>query len=337
MSLRKFFWLAALGALLQGLAGTARAQVDYSIYGVADFSYGRFQPSGLLPANRFNSNSMTASFVGVNLSDGLDGGWKPGLTLETFVRFQDFKTGRNDRDPLLSRNAFVFLNSRFGNVQLGRLQTLLFNVTTRFNAFGNSVAFSPAVRHLFAAGNLEGVQGDFYWDRALGYQSPKLFENTTLSLMHAQGSSDERGSYNGGTVVFAQGVGAISFSAQHVSVFNGIDTPIAETAWQLGGSYNFGIAQVFGQLSATADGGLGVHSRIATGGVKWAIGPGYVLAQVAATRASGAAVDRRQTTASAGYLYSYDSQTDFYLVGMNDRVSGQTNGVSVAAGVRLQF
>ena len=36
-----------------------------------------------------------------------------GITLETFVRFQDFKTGRNDNDPALSRKAFVSLASNY--------------------------------------------------------------------------------------------------------------------------------------------------------------------------------------------------------------------------------
>ena len=94
--------------------------------------------SGFEPVHRFNSNSLSASFVGVNASYGFDGGWKPGITLETFVRFQDFKTGRNDNDPVLSRKAFVSLASNYGALSVGRLQTLLFDTTARFNAMGNS-------------------------------------------------------------------------------------------------------------------------------------------------------------------------------------------------------
>ena len=39
--------LAAFGLL--GVASAAHAQLDYSAYGVADFSYGRFEPSGFEP------------------------------------------------------------------------------------------------------------------------------------------------------------------------------------------------------------------------------------------------------------------------------------------------
>ena len=144
-----------LGPLLGGLlaCGMAQAQLDHSFYGVADLSWGRFEPSGLYRQHRFNSNSLTASFIGATGSYGFENGVTAGVTLETFYRFQDLRTGRNDHDPLLSRNAFVSLTHRdWGQVRAGRLQTLLFNTTARFNALGNSVGCSPAVRHLFAAG-----------------------------------------------------------------------------------------------------------------------------------------------------------------------------------------
>jgi predicted porin len=135
----------ALGAAALLLcASGAQAQADYSLYGVFDLSYGRFEASGALPQNRFNSNSLSASFIGANAKLGLDGGWTPGISLETFLRFQDGKTGRRDNDPKLSRNAFVSLNSDYGFFRLGRLQTFMFDATNRFNAFGNSPAFSPA-------------------------------------------------------------------------------------------------------------------------------------------------------------------------------------------------
>src|SRR4051812_42663529 len=62
-----------LGALL-AVPALAWAQLDYNAYGVADLSWGRFEPSGSLKDNRFNSNSLSASFVGVNARDSLDGG-----------------------------------------------------------------------------------------------------------------------------------------------------------------------------------------------------------------------------------------------------------------------
>lgn len=326
-------WLAAAAF---AAAGAAQAQADATVYGVADFSYGRFEPSGQLPFHRYNSNSLTASFVGVNAKYGLEGGWTPGITLETFVRFQDAQSGRNQNDPLLSRNAFVSLASEYGVLRVGRLQTFLFDATVRFNALGNSVAFSPAVRHVFAAGNLEGVQGDFYWNRAASWQSPS-FEGVTVSVMGAQGESTNKGDLAGGTVIVNRGLLAVGLSAQSVKIDNGIDDPTDEQTLQLGATYNFGWARVFGQFTATRDRGLDVDSRIASFGANVPLGPGNLLLQTAVTKATGPAVDRRHGTTSVGYVYPWDSVTDFYVIGMDDRVKGQTRGASAAFGARLRF
>lgn len=331
-SFRTFF----MGISLLFVALAARAQTDYSAYGVLDFSYGRFEPSGFVRVDRFNSNSMSASFVGVEVKHGFDGGWTPGITLETFLRFQDFKAGRRDTDPLLSRNAYASLASPYGTLRVGRLQTFLFDTTARFNALGNSVAFSPAMRHVFGSGNLEGVQGDFYWNRAVSYASPN-WEGVTTNVMVGQGPEGQRGDLAAANLILSRGLFAAALSWQHVHVNNGIDDPTIESTWQLGATYNFGIARVFGLYTQTQDSGLDVRSRISSVGASVPIGPGLVQVQGGYTTVAGPAVDRRHTSVSAAYLYPYNSLTDLYVVGMDDRIRGQTKGVSGAAGVRLRF
>ena len=336
MAHNKNLRVAAVGALLLGAAFAAQAQADYTAYGVLDFSYGRFEPSGQIREHRFNSNSMSASFVGLNAKYGLDDGWTPGITLKSFVRFQDFKGGRNDNDPALSRNAFVSLGSNYGSLRVGRLQTFLFDATARFNALGNSPAFSPALRHVFLSGNLEGVQGDFYWNRAISYQTPNL-EGVAVNLMYGQGPSAARGDYSGASVVASRGLLSVSLAAQRVHVDDGINDPTIENTWQLGAIYNFGLARLFGQYTQTNDIGLEVTGKILSGGVVAPLGPGNLHLQFAYTTSKGPAVDRKHTSVSAAYLYPYDSVTDIYAVGMDDRVRGQTRGASVAGGVRWRF
>ena len=336
MTCENVLWRVLVAVVLMVAAVSARAQADYSLYGVADFSYGRFEPSGFEAVHRFNSNSLTASFVGVNASYAFDGGWKPGVTLETFVRFQDFKTGRTDNDPALSRKAFLSLASDYGNFSVGRLQTLLFDTTTRFNAMGSSVAFSPAIRHIFASGNLEGVQRDFYWNRAAGYVSPN-WEGVTGSVMYGLGPNDQRSDLAGANIVVSRGLFAAALSMQRVHLNDGINDPTAETTWQLGATYNFGWARLFGLYTHTDDKGLDVRSNLYSGGASVPLGTGTLQLQAGFTKATGPAVDRRHTSVSAAYLYAYDSVTDIYVVGMNDRVRGQTEGVSVAIGARYRF
>jgi predicted porin len=327
---------ATIAASLCGAAFAAQAQTEFTPYGNLDWSYGRFEPSGLFREHRVNSNSLSATFVGANLKRGFDDGWTLGANIETFLRFQDLKTGRRDSDPPLSRNAFVSLASNYGTVRVGRLQTYLFDTTTRFNAFGNSFAASPAIRHIFGAGNIEGVQGDFYWNRAVSYTTPN-WEGVTGNLMLARGGNGVEGDYAAGNVVISRGLLAVAISAQKVHINDGIAEPTDETTFQLGATYNFGLARVFGLYTQTQDRGLDVRSRIASAGVTVPLGPGSVLAQIGHTTATGAAVDRKHTSTSLGYVYPYDSRIDLYVLGMDDRIKGQTNGLTAAGGVRFRF
>jgi len=330
-------WLRAVaGALLLACPLLAHAQLDYNGYGVADLSWGRFEPSGSIKDDRFNSNSLSATFIGINVKDGLDGGWTPGLTLETFFRFQDFATGRKPNDPLLSRNAFVSLASPYGSVRVGRLQTYLFDTTVRFNALANSIAFSPAVRHVFQSGNLEGVQGDFYWDRAVSYSTPNL-DGLTVNAMFAKGAAAHRGDYGGTSIVWAHGLFAGALSMQRVHLNDGFNDPTIENTLQAGATYDFGVARTFAESTWTNDIGLGVRSRVVSLGAAIPLGPGTLDLQAAFTKATGLAVDRKHTSTSAAYLYAYDSLTDLYVAAMDDRVRGQTRGRSAAIGVRHKF
>ncbi|MEP6739048.1 MAG: porin [Caldimonas sp.] len=329
--------LGFLALLLLLACMPARAQFDYSAYGVLDLSYGRFEPSGAVRENRWNSNSLSASFVGVNAKYGLDGGWTPGINLETFLRFQDLKTGRNDNDKFLSRNAFVSLaNNDYGLLRVGRLQSYLFEATSRFNAFGNSIAFSPAVRQVFLDGGLESIQGDFYWDRAISYSTPRI-EGVSGNVMYALGRNNGRGDYAGGSVIISRGLLGVSLAAQRVHVNDGIADETSETTYQLGATYNFGWARLFAQHTYIDDRGQEARSRSYTAGASIPLGPGSVLTQMAYSTTSGPAVDRRRTTTSLGYVYSYDTLTDFYVLGSDDRERRQTRGVSYALGVRYTF
>lgn len=327
-----------LGTTMLSLAAaSAQAQADYAANGVLDLSYGRFEPSGFVREHRFNSNSLSASFVGVTAKYGLEGGWTPGVTVESFLRFQDWDIGRNKNDPFFSRNAFFSLASKYGTLRIGRMQTYLFDSTARFNAMGNSVAFSPAIRHVFASGNLEGVQGDFYWNRAISYSTPNL-EGITGNVMYSQGQNRTRGDRAAASLIVSKGLFGASLSVQRVHRDDGIIDPVvSENTWQIGATYNFGIVRAFGLYTQTNDAGLDVHSKLKSGGVEVPLGPGKLQMQIGRANATGIAVDRKHTSVSGAYLYPYDSMTDFYVVAMDDRVRGQTRGVSFAGGVRYRF
>jgi hypothetical protein len=150
--------------------------------------------------------------------------------------------------------------------------------------------------------------------------------------MYGLGPNDQRCDLAATSIVFSRGLFATALSVQRVHVNDVINDPTKETTWQLGATYNFGWARRFGLYTRTSDGGLDVHSDIGSAAAAAPIRPGTVRCQVGFSRATGPAVDRRQSSASAVYLYAYDSVTDIYLVGVDDGVRGQTKGISAAAG-----
>lgn len=327
---------AALGLLTW--ASTAHAQADAKAYGVIDFSYGQFEPSGADPEHRWNSNSLSPSFVGAAAKYTFDGGWSPGATLETFLRIEDLKTGRRDSDPLFSRNAYASLDSPYGSLRIGRQQTNFFETVIRFNALGNAVFFSPAIRHLFTGGALDGVQGDVYWDRSVSYTLPRI-DGVLGGVMYAQGTDELRGDYWGASGTWTSGFLAVSLSGQDVKVNDEFDPQagIDENAWALSASYNFGVAKVFGLYARTDDRALDVRTKTGSAGLSVPVGTFTLVGQVAVTHGDGPAIDRKHTTVSGGVLYNHDTQLDVYVLGMDDRVKGQPKGVSCAVGARFRF
>ena len=306
-----------LAALLFLLSFAARAQFDYAAFGTLDLSYGRFENSGDDPRHRWNSNSLSASFVGAKASYGFENGWTAGINLETFIRFEELDYGRNEQDPFLSRNNFVSLqHNDYGLLRLGRMQTPPVRDLDPLQRLRQLDRLLAGLRQIFLSGNLESIDGDFYWDRAVSYKTPQIEDlNLQGHLMYAQGSGDNRGDYFGGSVVYSRGVFALSFVAQNVHVNNGIDDEVDELTLQLGGAYNFGVARLFGQYTHIDDKGNDIKSKLATVGVSVPLGPGTVLAQIARSTSKGPAVDRKHTTTSLGYVYNYEGIADFYVIG----------------------
>jgi predicted porin len=155
--------------------------------------------------------------------------------------------------------------------------------------------------------------------------------------MYSQGTAEQHGDLAGANVVVARGLFAATLSAQRVKFGDGFSDPTRETAWQIGATYKLDFAQVFGLYTRTQDQGLDVRSNITSGGVAVPLGPGTVQAQVGFTTAVGPAVDRKHTSTSLAYVYPINSVTDLYVIGMDDRIRGQTNGLSAATGVRFKF
>ena len=320
-------------------AGAVQAQSSVIAYGLLDMSAGSFEPSGGPRVWRAENGGMTTSFFGVRGNEDLGGGLSARFALNSFLRADTGAAGRFDGDAFWARDAYVGLSGAFGTSLLGRNTTPLFVSTLLFNAFGDSYAFSPSIRQLFTP-QLLPFYGDTGWNNSLSYSSNER-GGISVQLMGnlGEGAPNAAGkNYSWGMRYFNGPLGA-SFTWQKArnGVFGVPDGFSAQTTWQLGLSYDLGLAKLFGQYAEVdTNATLDTRSKLWSIGATVPLGGGKVLAQYGRTD-TDLAGEPSVDTLSLGYDYELSKRTDVYGVYMNEKVSALSRGDTLAAGIRLRF
>jgi predicted porin len=338
-------FLGAAAAL--SLAGAAHAQ-GVQLYGLIDMSAGRFQPSGGPSVWRADNGGMTTSFIGFKGSDDLGGGIRAKFAFEHFLRADTGQAGRFGGDAFWARDAYIGLSGAFGASVLGRNTTPLFVSTLLFNAFGDSYAFSPTIRLLFTP-RLLPFYGDSGWDNSIFYTSPDndgLTYNLIANL--GEGAPGATGKNMGFNLLYDKGPLAATLVWQRVKNGAGISPTSSSTAlpsgfnnqqaWQVGASYDLGVAKLYGQYTQVrtrADDNT--TTKLWSVGASVPLGPGRALAQYGSATATVAATEPRHNILSLGYDWFLSRRTDLYGVYMHDKLTGQPAGHTLAGGLRLRF
>ena len=335
--------LLGLAAACLCTAFGAHAQ-ELQLHGLLDLSAGRFHSPGAARDWRVENGAMSPSFIAVRGSDGLGGGLKAVFAFGHFLRADTGQAGRFYGDAFWAREAHVGLSGAFGTTVLGRSMTPLFVSTVRFSAFGDSFAFSPSVRQLFAP-SLLPFFGDRAWNNAIAYSSNGA-EGLSQHLIASLGEGAGGKNFGAGVRYFRGPLGA-TVAWQRVRPGEGVPTtgPGAAPAgftkqetWLFGASYDLTLFEMYGQYTHVRT-RAAVHSRteLWSVGTSMPLGAGKLLAQYGHARASMAGVEPRNRTFSIGYDHHLSPRTDVYAVFMNDRVSPLGSGNSFAGGLRTRF
>lgn len=323
---RSPLWWAA--ALLLASTG-AQAQSSLTFTGLIDASVGGSKSPGGTWSRNVDSGKMTTSWVGLNGTEDLGGGFAALFRMEQFLRADTGEGGRYTGDATWARNAHVGLrDSSLGTLTLGRNTTALFVQTLLFNAFGDSFGYSPAIRHYFTSGT---VTGDTGWSDSLSYSSPRWGGfGFGMAAAAAEGSNGRNWSANAG---WSGGPVALSATIQDVKKDGA--TPVADTrTWQLAGSWDFSVAKAYLQYGNVDNGTSGNDYDILGVGLRIPTGLGSVIAQWGSLSPKTGA-DR--STFSAGYDHFLSKRTDLYAVAMRDKVDGLSTGYSWSLGMRHRF
>lgn len=328
--------LIALAAL--AVTGAAHAQSSVQAYGLIDLSAGQFQAAGAAKDKSVQSGEMSTSYLGFKGSEDLGGGLSAKFAIETFFTANNGGAGRGSWDhSFWARNAYVGLSGDFGTLTMGRNTTSLFVSTLIFNAFGDSFGFSPVIQQYFSdfvPGTFSNyVSGDTGWSQSISYSTPN-FSGLSGQLQVSGNGANADGSTNGrkvgGNVLYFSGPFAGTVAYQKVDA----GTADATTTYQVGASYDFGVAKLYGQYGKVKDDTLSNAYKLSDIGLSVPLGGGKVLLQYGHLVPDAGA---SRTTVSAGYDYTLSKRTDVYGVAMNDKLTGANSGNTFALGLRHTF
>lgn len=331
---------AVLAAMLGCVAAGEAAAQSVQIYGLVGLFVGSVQRSGESSATKqIAPGGLTTSYLGFKGQEDLGNGLKAIFALESFFRPDTGEQGRTAADPLLSRNAWLGVDSGYGRLTLGRQTNPTYGVMSQLSPFGSSVNFSPLAVQSFVPAFGRNIIGDSVWNNVVQYATPEL-KGFRGSVLYGMGEVPDRpglanlglhGSYRNGKFF-----GAVS--AQRVKINVGTLLPEAQKAWLAGATYDFGPLKLYGNTVRTRIDG-GPSTRLYDAGLSVPVSPvGAVLLEGARSwiDAPGAA-DTRRDTASLGYDHRLSKRTDVYAIYTYDKRSDAAVGDTVAFGIRHAF
>ncbi|MBN3831893.1 porin [Burkholderia sp. Ac-20344] len=351
MNIKCKHWAALAAAGLTANMPVAHAQSNVTLYGMADVFVGSVKNPGGRAAVVNQGGGMSTSFWGLSGKEDLGGGNSAFFVLESYFQPQNGTYGRYRGDSFFSRNAFVGLSTKYGQLRAGRITTPLYLATIQFNPLFNSYTFSPMIFQTFKGLGTEGVVGDSAWNNAVSYTSPTL-GGFNAGLLYAFGNTaGENGAKKWSVNAnFVRGAFAAAVVYQYVNfsaapgdlgtTLTGVPGLYSQSTAQLNVSYDFRFVKLYAQYMNVEDRSRtgNFHGNTGQAGMSVPIGVGVLLASYAYTRSSGATTDgQHRSTGALGYDYSLSKRTDLYAAIKLDHFSNESTGVTYGAGMRTRF
>lgn len=303
-------------ALALGFAGAAQAQM--SIYGLIDASYGKsiysdsigekadFHSGGDNGSGEGNSTTR----IGLKGSTDVGSGLKANFRLET----NGITSNGDIPAPTFARQAWVGVSGKFGEVRLGRQDSVAFQTMAGYDFNGASNGVS-SLGYSAVAPWLPGRQS-----RSLQYISPSLSGATVHFGFVPEGNVAGSKNTFSAAATYATGPLSVSATVESKRVEDG------NTFASVAGSYDFGLAKV---MLGYADGAPGIKG-VSVGFVA-PIGPVNV----------GALYGKNSDTKGAAYEVFINSEVlkgtyAYAEIGKSDAKTG-VKGTGFAVGVIYTF
>lgn len=331
-------------------AGSAFAQTNVTLYGIADVGYLNATGKQVAPAgnNKFSgiqSGLLSTSRLGFRGTEDLGNGLKAVFKLEYAVGVD--QATLNTVNSASSRESYLGLTGGFGTVVAGRLETPVSNFYVKYAPLGGSGTLDPVLQvqeEVGAAGSTDRV------NNAVAFISPNI-SGLTFKAAHSFGAdtSATQGELKTDTIAkkTASVLGAdydngpLSVGAVYRIVAdsktNAGTTNNGDKQWSLGASYNFGVAKAFATYQkASFDNGANAANKYKTYSVGVAVpvsAAGTVVASYAVSKDTNQAADLGAKGYTLAYTHGFSKRTTGYagytvLDGRKNEASVDLGGVT---------
>ncbi|OWY28657.1 porin [Herbaspirillum robiniae] len=283
---------------LASITGAASAQSSVTIYGVVDMGL-KVENAGSGTRLSLDSGNQSGSRIGFRGTEDLGGGLKANFVLEAGFSADTGAMGATNQ--LFNRQSYVSLSGAFGEVKMGRIQTVVYSNASVFDPFGDTLAGDSArifnyggsrtdntVNYSYSAAN--GVNGQVAY--SFGEVAGDNSANRTMA----------------GAIGYAAGPLAVVLTHQNTKNATGSD---AAKTTLLGGNYNFGLLQPF--VAYAINKGVGtLDTRDALIGLNINVTPNDVIMTSLMHKYDKFADHRDATQIALGYTHNLSKRTNLY-------------------------
>ncbi|GAA3997034.1 porin [Comamonas faecalis] len=369
--------LHSIGLCALAAAGSAGAQSSVTLFGVMDASLSRYVvrseswdggPARSVTQSQtaLSPSGNLASRIGIRATEDLGGGLSAGMWLEAPVTNDTGGASLN-----FGRRSTVSLTGGFGEVRLGRDHTPSFLSDWAFDPFtsngvglslisviSSNLAISRALatqptggltERLLGGGLSAGTDNYLRASNTIGYHLPRGLGGVYGQAMYAfPENTTKRGRYVGARVGWAGGPTDVAVGYGISTLGNASAPTGAEKikSFNLGGSYNFGVAKVMAEWSdvrnvrtdAPTLTGITDRYRGLLAGVTIPVGEHMVRASWARVQFKNGlnAGDSATSKLALGYVHNLSKRTALYTTVSRISVSnGQNNPAVMAATPRV--
>jgi predicted porin len=243
--------LAVLGAY----AGVASAQSSVTIFGIVDLSINQIK-NGTLRTTSMQSNQLNSNRLGFRGFEDLGGGLGAGFHIEGGMNNANGTGSTAGAFDWRRKSTVSLISQAAGELRLGRDYTPTFLNLGAFDVYGaNGIGQDANLISAVSApadtgfGGATGVRAD----NSIGYFLPGNLGGFYGSAMYALGQGNDNNKYWGLRGGFASGPFDVSLAYGETELGASAVIPASDKlkVMNVGGSWNFGVAKIYGLWNKT--------------------------------------------------------------------------------------